>query len=67
MWRSIYGAAVLSNFRQNGVSAKKVSEYLFKGETIGEAARKSKRDLGVDYMDVICNFNLLGDVTLELR
>ena len=64
---AIYGAATLSNFKQNGASAKKVTEHLLKGETIGEAVLNSKRELGVQYMDIIRNSNLLGDVTLEVK
>jgi hypothetical protein len=64
---AIYGAATLSNFRQNEASAKKVTEHLLNGETIGEAVLNSKRELGVPYMDTIRNSNLLGDVTLEIR
>ena len=64
---AIYGSATLSNFKQNGVSAAKVTEHLLNGETIGEAVLNTKRELGVEYMDVIRNGNLLGDVTLEVR
>ena len=64
---AVYGAATLSNFKQNGVSASKVTEHLLKGETIGEAVLNTKRELGVQYMDVIRNSNLLGDVTLEIK
>jgi len=64
---AVYGAATLSSFSDNGVSAKKVIAYLLKGETIGEAVRKAKTDLGTAYMDVIRNSNLLGDVTLKVE
>jgi len=63
---AVYGAASLSDFTDNGKSAAKVIEYLLKGETIGEAIRKTKVDLGVGYIDVIRNSNLLGDVTIRI-
>ena len=63
---AIYGAATLSNFSQNGVSASKVTDHLLKGETIGEAILNTKRELGVKYSDIIRNSNLLGDVTISL-
>ena len=64
---AIYGAATLSSFRQNAVSAEKVTEHLLRGETLGEAVLNSKRELGIPYMDTIRNSNLLGDVTLQAR
>jgi len=64
---AIYGAATLSSFTQNGVSAQKVTAHLLQGETIGEAVRNAKRELGVPYMDVVRNSNLLGDVTLKIK
>ncbi len=64
---AVYGAATLSQFSQNGVAAAKVTDYLLKGETIGEAIRKAKKELGVEYNDIIRNSNLLGDVTLKLK
>ena len=63
---AVYGAATLSKFTANGKSAAKVIDYLLKGETIGDAVRRSKVDLGVNYMDVIRNSNLLGDVTVTI-
>jgi hypothetical protein len=62
---AVYGAATLSRFTDNAISSKAMLEYLLNGETIGEAVRKSKVDLGINYMDVIKNSNLLGDVTLK--
>ena len=64
---AVYGASTLSKFSSNSASASKVIEYLLKGETIGEAVRKTKVDLGIGYMDVISNSNLLGDVTIKLN
>jgi len=64
---AVYGAATLSQFSQNGVAATKVIDYLLKGKTIGEAIRKAKKELGVEYNDIIQNSNLLGDVTLKLK
>jgi hypothetical protein len=44
-----------------------VTEHLLKGETIGEAVQRTKRELGVKYIDTIRNANLLGDVTLKIK
>jgi len=64
---AVYGASTLSSFTDNAVSSKSMIQYLLSGETIGEAVRKSKVDLGSNYMDVIKNSNLLGDVTLKFK
>ncbi len=64
---AIYGAATLSDFSDNRASAAKVIDYLLEGKTIGEAIQKAKADLGENYLDVIRNSNLLGDVTLRIE
>lgn len=64
---AVYGASLFSSYAENGLIASKVVDHLFKGETIGEAVLKAKREMGVKYLDSILNGSLLGDVTLRLR
>jgi hypothetical protein len=64
---AIYGAATLSQFKQNGAAITKVIAYLQKGKTLGEAVRQTKEDLGTGYIDIIRNSNILGDVTLKVE
>ncbi len=63
---AIYGAATLSQFKQNGAAITKVIGYMQKGKTLGEAVRQTKEDLGTGYIDIIKNSNILGDVTLKV-
>ncbi len=64
---AVYGASLFSSYAENGLITSKVIDHLFTGETIGEAVLKAKGELGTEYMDMILNGNLLGDVTLRLR
>lgn len=64
---AIYGAATLSRYQQNGAAITKVIDYLKAGETLGDAVRKAKTDLGTAYLDIIRNSNVLGDVTLRFE
>jgi len=64
---AVYGASMLSSYKDNGIAARKVIDGLLKGKTIGEAVQYMKQSMGVKYLDVIRNGALQGDVTLRLK
>lgn len=64
---AVYGASMTSTYSANGTAAGKVIDGLLGNKTIGEAVLDAKQELGMKYLNVIRNGNLLGDVTLRLK
>jgi len=64
---AVYGATHLSSFNGNQLMITKVVGHLMAGDTLGEAVRKAKVEIGIDQLDMIVNGSLLGDVTLRLK
>ncbi|WP_376697523.1 C25 family cysteine peptidase [Wenzhouxiangella sp. EGI_FJ10305] len=65
---AIHGAATLSNYNDNETYARAVLDAQLDGKTLGEAVEAGRAEAarqGLD--DLVVNWNLLGDPTLQLR
>ena len=63
---AIHGASVLGDYRENGLFAERYLNKASTADTIGQAIREAKQELGSNN-EMLHNWALLGDPTLPIR